>query len=184
MAFSWNHHRFSGGALALDVANSVILRHDEARRRDRFADARTFEAFVEGANRHCAERESLGVLAPVSGPARMQFIALRECADRHFRGLVSGGDWRATLPSLLNDAAALIEDPASSALECATALSALRLAADPPGGRLRICGHCGWLFLDRSKNRSRLWCDMAVCGNREKARRHYARNRISGEASP
>ena len=34
---------------------------------------------------------------------------------------------------------------------------------------------CAWLFIDTSKNRSRRWCDMAVCGNRAKARRHYAR---------
>jgi predicted RNA-binding Zn ribbon-like protein len=34
---------------------------------------------------------------------------------------------------------------------------------------------CRWLFLDRSRNRSRRWCDMTVCGNRAKARRHYAR---------
>ena len=36
---------------------------------------------------------------------------------------------------------------------------------------------CEWLFLDRSRNRSRRWCDMASCGNREKARRHYRRTR-------
>jgi predicted RNA-binding Zn ribbon-like protein len=184
MTFEWNQHRFAGGALALDVANSVILRHDLARRRDRFADAATFQAFVEGANRHCAENWRFAVLPPVKGPARAPFIALRESTDRHFRVLVSGANWRASLPALLNDAAALIGDTASSALECETALSALRLAADPPKERLRICAQCGWLFLDRSKNRSRLWCDMAVCGNREKARRHYARNRISEEALP
>jgi predicted RNA-binding Zn ribbon-like protein len=184
MAFAWNQHRFSGGALALDVANSVILRHDDARRRDRFADAATFEAFVEGANSHCAEREHFGALPAVKGPAPAQLIALRESTDRHFRTLVSGGEWRGTLPALLRDAAALIEHRASGALECETALSALRLAADPPHGRIRICSHCGWLFLDRSKNRSRLWCDMAVCGNREKARRHYARIRASEETLP
>lgn len=32
---------------------------------------------------------------------------------------------------------------------------------------------CGWLFLDSSRNKSRRWCSMADCGNREKARRHY-----------
>jgi predicted RNA-binding Zn ribbon-like protein len=32
---------------------------------------------------------------------------------------------------------------------------------------------CTWLFLDRSRNQSRRWCDMRVCGNRAKARRHY-----------
>jgi predicted RNA-binding Zn ribbon-like protein len=38
---------------------------------------------------------------------------------------------------------------------------------------------CNWLFLDASKNRSRQWCDMRVCGNRAKARRHYQRTRES-----
>ena len=36
---------------------------------------------------------------------------------------------------------------------------------------------CGRLFLDGSRNGSRRWCDMAVCGNRAKVRRHYARRR-------
>ena len=34
---------------------------------------------------------------------------------------------------------------------------------------------CAWLFIDTSKNRTRRWCDMAICGNRAKARRHYAK---------
>jgi predicted RNA-binding Zn ribbon-like protein len=36
---------------------------------------------------------------------------------------------------------------------------------------------CAWLFVDRSKNQKRRWCDMKVCGNRSKVRRHYARTR-------
>jgi predicted RNA-binding Zn ribbon-like protein len=36
---------------------------------------------------------------------------------------------------------------------------------------------CRWLFLDRSRNHSRRWCDMQLCGNRSKARRFYARTR-------
>jgi predicted RNA-binding Zn ribbon-like protein len=45
--------------------------------------------------------------------------------------------------------------------------------------RVRECGSptCAWLFLDRSRNASRRWCDMKTCGNRDKARRHYARRR-------
>lgn len=34
---------------------------------------------------------------------------------------------------------------------------------------------CRWLFLDTSKNHSRRWCDMAICGNRTKVRRFQAR---------
>ena len=44
---------------------------------------------------------------------------------------------------------------------------------------LRECdgAGCGWMFLDETKNHSRRWCAMNDCGNREKARRHYARSR-------
>jgi predicted RNA-binding Zn ribbon-like protein len=44
--------------------------------------------------------------------------------------------------------------------------------------RVRECEDdhgCGYLFIDQSKNRSRRWCSMESCGNRAKARRHYAR---------
>lgn len=44
--------------------------------------------------------------------------------------------------------------------------------------RVRACGAdtCRWLFLDTSKNGSRRWCNMKVCGNRMKARRFQARH--------
>jgi predicted RNA-binding Zn ribbon-like protein len=41
---------------------------------------------------------------------------------------------------------------------------------------------CGYLFFDTSRNRSRRWCDMNSCGNRAKARRHYARARSEAPA--
>lgn len=47
--------------------------------------------------------------------------------------------------------------------------------------RVKTCGNdrCGWLFVDQSRNRSRRWCEMKDCGNRAKARRHYARHKGS-----
>jgi predicted RNA-binding Zn ribbon-like protein len=43
--------------------------------------------------------------------------------------------------------------------------------------RLRACGNrrCGWLFIDRSSNGRRRWCDPKACGNRMKVRRFRAR---------
>jgi predicted RNA-binding Zn ribbon-like protein len=35
---------------------------------------------------------------------------------------------------------------------------------------------CQWAFVDTARNHSRQWCDMAICGNREKARRFRARS--------
>ncbi|GAA1980672.1 CGNR zinc finger domain-containing protein [Amycolatopsis minnesotensis] len=44
---------------------------------------------------------------------------------------------------------------------------------------LRICAaeDCGLRFADVSPKRNRQWCSMARCGNRAKARKHYARSK-------
>jgi predicted RNA-binding Zn ribbon-like protein len=53
--------------------------------------------------------------------------------------------------------------------------------------RLRRCpvdsGGCGWLFLDRTRNRSRRWCRMADCGTQVKARRLTERRRAARASS-
>jgi predicted RNA-binding Zn ribbon-like protein len=42
---------------------------------------------------------------------------------------------------------------------------------------VRACANpeCRWLFLDASRNHSRRWCEMSICGNRMKARRFKQR---------
>ncbi len=59
------------------------------------------------------------------------------------------------------------------------ALSAAELLTSTELSRVRQCAGdpCGWLFYDASRNRSRRWCNMDVCGNRAKARRHYERQK-------
>jgi predicted RNA-binding Zn ribbon-like protein len=49
--------------------------------------------------------------------------------------------------------------------------------ADGTWPRLKACRRdvCGWLFYDRSRNRSAVWCSMAVCGNRTKTAAYRAR---------
>jgi len=43
--------------------------------------------------------------------------------------------------------------------------------------RMKACPWhtCHWAFYDHSRNRSRTWCDMSVCGNRAKARAYRRR---------
>jgi len=57
------------------------------------------------------------------------------------------------------------------------AQSAAELLTSDKLRTVRYCDapDCEWLFLDNSRNRSRRWCDMTSCGNRQKARRHYQR---------
>jgi predicted RNA-binding Zn ribbon-like protein len=59
----------------------------------------------------------------------------------------------------------------------ALAESAASLLLSPAAAQVRACGAdtCRWLFLDTTKNHSRRWCKMEVCGNRMKARRFQAR---------
>ena len=58
-------------------------------------------------------------------------------------------------------------------------VSALTLLIQSDLSRIKQChgNHCGWLFFDSTKNKSRQWCDMSVCGNRAKASALRARAR-------
>jgi predicted RNA-binding Zn ribbon-like protein len=55
--------------------------------------------------------------------------------------------------------------------------SAAELLTSPERALVKRCASetCLWLFLDHTKNHARRWCDMKVCGNRAKVRRHRRR---------
>ncbi|MGA2792938.1 MAG: CGNR zinc finger domain-containing protein, partial [Roseiarcus sp.] len=72
--------------------------------------------------------------------------------------------------------------PRESAVESVLgpiALSALTTLTQGDLSRIKQCQgeKCGWLFFDTTKNKSRRWCEMEICGNRAKQRRHSARIR-------
>ena len=60
----------------------------------------------------------------------------------------------------------------------ALALAARDLMLGPEIKRMCACEAetCRWLFLDTSRNHTRRWCKMRVCGNRMKARRYQVRH--------
>jgi CGNR zinc finger/Putative stress-induced transcription regulator len=59
--------------------------------------------------------------------------------------------------------------------------AASRVAVLGEWERIKICpaDDCQWAFFDRSRNRSRTWCSMQICGNREKARVWRERTKAS-----
>ena len=75
-----------------------------------------------------------------------------------------------------------VELDSLAALADRLAVSVWLLLQRDSSGRLRECrdDSCGWLFLDRSRNGSRVWCSSADCGNRSRARRHYRRHHEDG----
>jgi predicted RNA-binding Zn ribbon-like protein len=71
-------------------------------------------------------------------------------------------------------------EPRGGAVEAALGRIALIVRDAMVSGewaRLKACpaDDCQWAFYDRSKNRSRTWCDMQDCGNRSKVRAFRAR---------
>jgi predicted RNA-binding Zn ribbon-like protein len=53
--------------------------------------------------------------------------------------------------------------------------AATRLLTSGDLDRLKLCAGCYWIFLDASRNRSRRWCTMEVCGTDAKMRRYVAK---------
>ncbi len=50
--------------------------------------------------------------------------------------------------------------------------------------RVKVCGNpdCTFMFFDKSRNRSRRWCESAACGNLVKVRAHRARRQRAAVA--
>ncbi len=73
------------------------------------------------------------------------------------------------------------KDPQAKAMLWPIVRAASRLLTSPDARLIRRCAAeaCLGFFVDRSKNHSRRWCDMKVCGNRAKARQYYAQQKLS-----
>lgn len=108
-----------------------------------------------------------GESAPTSAVAIVERVCKKAMAART---LVD-----ANTPSLRWDWS--VPDPGIERVAEMVALDAVRLLTTSEGDRVRQCAdaECGWFFLDESRNRSRRWCSMESCGNRNKARRFYRR---------
>jgi predicted RNA-binding Zn ribbon-like protein len=114
--------------------------------------------------------------APGTDDLEVLNAALGECAVRRRLRLTGQGLCWTWAEAPEADLDWMLWPIAYSAAELLTSSSADRVKACPGEG-------CGWIFLDQSRNRSRRWCDMQSCGNREKARRHYHRGRTPPETT-
>ncbi|HEX3926925.1 MAG TPA: CGNR zinc finger domain-containing protein [Gemmatimonadales bacterium] len=117
--------------------------------------------------------EAAGTGAAETDLAALNRLLARAGANRGIRPAVRGYGWDWI-------------DPADGEMVAlwSPAFSAARLLAGPDLFRLSACGECGRLYLDRSPNRSRRWCDMAACGTRAKVRRHRDRIRAASRSGP
>jgi predicted RNA-binding Zn ribbon-like protein len=192
----------AGGALALDFANTVggtHVRPTHDHLRD-YGDVARFAVLAGGLQPAVAKRlVQRAERDPRRAAAVYELgITLREAIWGVFSALASGEAPRDDDLALIGDAAAagaarsrLVYDrdgvgwslPADGdELErplWEIARSAADLLTSTDRERVKECASttCEWVFLDRSRNHSRRWCDMSDCGNRAKARRFQARKR-------
>lgn len=158
----------------------VLPRRSAQRLRERAAvDAAGAEAALRKARR-------------VRGVLRRLFIGV--ATGRHEDGAV-GAEFASLLRAALNDTRlerrgrlkrhAWVFPDATMRLDGLLApvvWSAARLLASDDAEALRVCAgpDCGWLFVDRSRNGLRRWCQMQTCGTLEKTRRRRKRSARRG----
>lgn len=193
-----------GGHVALDLANTVSGRLEDPPR-DRlqdFGDVVTWgrrvgllELDEARAWREWAEAETDRAVRALEGVRRVREVIFRVCSAVAGGQAPAGADLEVLSDEWGREAVARRLDwsegqpvwrrpRAASDVRSITGpivASAVDLLFGPDRARIKRCGgsDCGWLFVDGSRNRSRRWCDMADCGNRAKARRHYRKVRAS-----
>ncbi|MGH3346900.1 MAG: CGNR zinc finger domain-containing protein [Nocardioides sp.] len=185
-----------GNHPALDLLNTVAWRPDPARRVDRLGDARDLVRWAEFAgvlNGPTARRFARETAADPAAAARVLERVRRLRERLHRVVLPLARDQRADptdvvgLHTLLLQSLQRVEvvstmptvwssrPRALAELPDQLAVRAWQLLQRDDADRLRQCGDdsCGWLFIDRSRSGTRVWCSSADCGNRSRVRRHY-----------
>jgi predicted RNA-binding Zn ribbon-like protein len=156
--FAWHDHHFINRNPALDFANMVVWRDQPGRHEDRGRSLENLKGWA-----------ALSGLAPPRGSVE-HCVKVREAIDRYFR---TGEGWP-DLVSYYAGTLAADEDPFLRTILHA----AMALAFSPEKQRVRICGNCGWLFIDGTRNANKRWCTL-TCGSRTKARRYYAKKQAA-----
>ncbi|HEY6731097.1 MAG TPA: CGNR zinc finger domain-containing protein [Solirubrobacterales bacterium] len=131
---------------------------------------------TEGHRRVVALRESLRALLRGNNgvePEVRQLAPLREAAERSRYRSSFDPEGHLTLEPARSDL---------SGFEARLLLAIERIQAQGAWSRLKACTDegCQWVFFDQTRNRSRTWCSMEECGNKEKTRRYRARGRSGG----
>jgi predicted RNA-binding Zn ribbon-like protein len=186
--------QFVGGHLALDFVNTVGFRADAARKTDRLQRAEDVYRWARQAG--LPDLPALGAGTRLSAAALRRIRAVRELLFGVFHALANGqpiptealGQIGNALHECLARKRLAVDGAdvrwvwranarATDYLLAPVLGASVDLLTSPSRGLVRQCAdaHCGWLFLDRSNARTRRWCSMADCGNRNKVRNFYRR---------
>lgn len=174
-----------GGRLCLDFANTVNVWPDP--RRDDLATAEGFARWAADgglALRTAPTVDELAAARRARAAVRSVFAPLAAGQEPDPDGLrrlltIAGKALHRADAVRMGDRYELVWPPPCTVGDvlAAVAVSALEVLRHDRLDRIGDCPSCHWLFLDTSRSGQRRWCDMAVCGARQKARTYYATRR-------
>ena len=188
---------FCGGQLAVDFTNTVGSRGDRAE--EHFNTIGDIVSWAEARGLVSKAESAKARRAAAAHPERALGIYHRaiELREALYRIFVAAAEERPAAPSDLArlnrfvsatfSAARIAEargrfsldTSPSDELDRMLALvvrSAVELLTTGEVAKVGLCADhtCRWLFLDTTRSRTRRWCDMKSCGNRNKVRRFRA----------
>jgi predicted RNA-binding Zn ribbon-like protein len=187
-------YQYVGGNLALDFINTVAYRLDPLKMKEHLQNAEDVRRWASQA--YLPDRNAINSRPRMGKAALLRVLAVREQLFAIFRSIAN--DEPIPVEALRRVDNALRDCRAKRCLSiqgtefrwiwrpgasCSDFLlypiltAATDLLTAGSRGLVRQCADegCGWLFLDRSNARKRRWCNMADCGNRNKAREYYRR---------
>ena len=190
--------QLDGGCLVFDFINTVNARKPAPE----FEYLKTFEDFLAWSakvgslrgKKLQALREHAFAKQKLASAALYDVIDVRENLYQLFSAIAAGKSPQATVVNAFNERLSLAFQKITMRFGVASAevhFNYEEISPDEPLNsiiksafdvltredfqRIKECPRCGWLFLDTSKNGKRKWCDMNVCGSREKALGYYYR---------
>ena len=188
--------QFVGGDPALDLINTVDWT-SRGLENERLESYEQLTRWAEGAGAIDAETgrriRRLGEARPRAATAALTYAIEARGILRELFGAIARGDSAkpelARFNRLLHEALGGLdiapgdgtgyrwrwkgEESDPRALVWRVLWSAASLLRSDEIGNVRVCDgdDCGWMYVDRSRNGFRRWCQMRTCGTREKTRR-------------
>jgi len=184
----WNEDAFIGGHAALDFSNTVDDQ-DKLREISRISDWSTFLEWakvssmfsnkqIDALENEIQQTEIPRLLANIHALRETEYAALSCIASGELKPNVAMQTLEAGIKTAINNSSWVLDDISYKwapnmdnprwVIDALT-LSIEDLLRSEDITKLKECGRCTWMFLNKGRGRGRQWCNMSTCGNRAKS---------------
>jgi len=184
----WNEDALIGGHAALDFSNTVDDQ-DKLREISRISDWSTFLEWakvssmfsnkqIDALENEIQQTEIPRLLANIHALRETEYAALSCIVSGEIKPNVAMQTLEAGIKTAINNSSWVLDDISYKwavnrdnphwVIDVLT-LSIEDLLRSEDITKLKKCGRCTWMFLNKGRGRGRQWCNMSTCGNRAKS---------------